>query len=242
MNIWFEIEREHYIFHFKENTLAETDKESIIELQEKCFNEITDALGFMPKNKIAYWLCESREEVMEVSGYEYPTNGVTYAEPDNPRIYAVYNERTKCIGYHEDVHAIMGQYSHPNSSAIIEGLAMAFDKTWWTVPNELCTYIYLEDKKYVGIAEMVQNDDFYDIADCISYPIMGAFTSYLLEHYDRQQYMQLYQEQEDWDEAVHSILGITLAELEREFIAHIQELHYSEEELEKARSILYDEA
>lgn len=146
--IWKEKETEHYLFHYKTNSLAEQEIQQIIELQEGCFKEITDKLEFIPEVKIIYWLCDTREEVKRISGFEYETNGVTFFELENPTIYAVYNEDVKCVGAHEDAHAISFQWTYSYSSAMLEGLAMYFDKEWWKIPNELCTRVYLEDKKY----------------------------------------------------------------------------------------------
>ena len=51
---WKEKETEHYIFHYKADSLAEKEIQQVIELQEGCFKEITDKLEFIPKVKIIY--------------------------------------------------------------------------------------------------------------------------------------------------------------------------------------------
>lgn len=238
--MWEIIETEHYIFHYKSGSLAEKEIAQIIDLQETCFREITDTLKFVPQNKIQYWLCDTRKEVKEVSGFEYEVNGVTYTTPENPRIYAVYNDEKKCVGYHEDTHAIACQYSSPNSAAIVEGLAMHFDKVWWKIPNELCTYVYIRDKKYVSIESMIVDEGFYQISDIISYPIMGAFTSFLIKKYSIEKYRKLYQEQDDWKVAFKDIYGVQLSVLEEEFVQSIMRMDFSENELAVASQTLFE--
>ena len=41
---WKSTKTEHYIFHYKVDSLAERELEEIISLQESCFKEITDTL------------------------------------------------------------------------------------------------------------------------------------------------------------------------------------------------------
>lgn len=51
---WKLTETEHYIFHYKIGSLAESELEQITTLQESCFKEITHTLKFIPCNKIHY--------------------------------------------------------------------------------------------------------------------------------------------------------------------------------------------
>ena len=239
---WKEKETEHYIFHYKEGSLAEQEIQKVIELQESCFKEITDKLEFMPEKRIIYWLCDTREEVMRISGFEYETNGVTFFEP-NPTIYAAYNEEVKCVGAHEDAHAISCQWSYAYSSAMIEGLAMYFDKEWWGIPNELCTRVYLEDKKYERAESMISEDyeSFMEIEDRISYPIMGAFTAFLIDTYGIEKYKSVYEEYEDFPQKFREIYKKELCVLEDEFVESMMSKSYTEEQLENARKKLYAE-
>lgn len=240
-NIWKSIKTEHYIFNYKSESLAEEEIQQVIDLQESCFKEITDTLKITPRSKINYWLCDSRKEVMDESKFEFETNGVTFCNPENPTIYAVYNETTKCVGYHEDVHAIACQYAFPSSIAIVEGLAMHFDKVWWKVPNELCTYVYLTDGKYESVEQLIlDNDFFYAKPDSISYPIMGAFTAFLIERYGSEKYMVLYQEHEDWEQAFEDIYELNLTEIEMKFVEWCKKKEYSEHNICDAREKLYN--
>ncbi len=241
--IWKEKETEHYIFHYKEGSLAEQEIQEIIELQEGCFKEITDKLEFMPEKRLIYWLCDTREEVMHISGFEYETNGVTFFELENPTIYAVYNEDVKCVGAHEDAHAISYQWSYVYSIAMMEGLAMYFDKEWWKIPNELCTRVYLEDKKYESAESLILGDyeSFLEIEDRISYPIMEAFTAFLIDTYGIEKFKSVYEEDEDFPQRFRETYNKELCVLEEEFVESIMSQSYSAEQMENAKRVLYEE-
>ena len=239
--VWKEVETEHYTFHYKSGSVAEKELQQVIELQENCYKEITDKLKFIPEKKLIYWLCDTRVEVMQISGFEYETNGVTFLDRENPTIYAVYNEEVKCVGFHEDVHAISCECAWSGSIALFEGLAMYFDKEWWKIPNELCTRVYIEDEKYEKPVLMILADEyFYGIEDKISYPIMGAFTAFLLDNYGIDKYKGLCRSYDDeWEQTFQSIYEKSLQTLEDEFVHMILSQTYSPQQLENARKKLY---
>lgn len=177
---------------------------------------------------------------MELSNIGYEANGVTHCNPSSPSIYAMYSADLKCIDFHEDTHAIACQYACPDSIAIIEGLAMHFDKVWWSIPNELCLYIYLEDDKYESVERLIRdNQYFYKIPDSISYPIIGAFTTYLIGNYGIEKYKLLYQTSKDVYIAFKELNGISLTELEHDFINACQFKRYSPAQYKNARKKLY---
>ena len=237
---WKSTETEHYIFHYKAGSLAERELDEITTSQESCFMEITATIKIELPVKIQYYLCNTRQEVMQESGFEYEINGIALCNPDNPKIYAIYTEDNRCIGFHEDTHAIACHLAFPESIAIIEGLAMHFDKVWWKIPNELCVHIYQKDNKYESVEHLIRDNQYFcQISDSISYPIMGAFTTYLIEQYGIDKYKLLYQYSEDVNHAFQETYGINLSELEQDFIITIQETSYSNEQCENARQELY---
>lgn len=177
---------------------------------------------------------------MQMSGFEYETNGVTFCDRENPTIYAVYSEEVKCVGFHEDVHAISCECAWSGSIALFEGLAMYFDKEWWRIPNELCTRVYIEDEKYEKPALMILEDDyFYGIEDKISYPIMGAFTAFLLDNYGIDKYKELCRDNDELEQSFPHIYEKSLQTLEEEFVRTIKSRTYSAQQLENARKELY---
>jgi len=237
---WKTVETDHYIFHFQSNGLADIEQNNIISLQESCFKEITEKMQVFPANKIIYWLCNTRKEVGKACGLGFESNGITFCAPNAPQIYAVYNEMKKCVGYHEDTHAIMCQYAMPISKAIEEGLAMYFDKAWWGISNELCTYVYLKDERYVSVERLISdNEYFYSVSDIVSYPILGAFTAYLIESYGIEKYKKLYQSREAMLEKFLTLYGQNISEIEVEYANSIKESVYTVEQIQKAKEKLY---
>ena len=105
-------ESEHYLFHYLPQSIAEKDIVEIACEQEKSFEEIVDVLMVIPPFKINYYLLNSAQEVGEEYGDNEPCNGFA-REPHD--IYAVYNEKVKCIGPHEDAHIISYLISIPES-------------------------------------------------------------------------------------------------------------------------------
>ncbi len=132
--MWNKKETEHYIFHYHKNSFAEKNIDEIMALQERCYSYICKVLKVKMDRKIQYFLCETQEEVGKMYGDNEPANGATKM-PD--KIYAVYNEKLKCVGTHEDAHIISyNTLGNPKQALLREGLAMFFDKVWWGIPNE----------------------------------------------------------------------------------------------------------
>ena len=177
---------------------------------------------------------------MQASSIDFETNGITFIDPDAPQIYAVYNQDVKCIGFHEDVHAITCQFAIPSSSAVVEGLAMFFDKVWWKIPNEVCTRVYVEDGKCNGIAGWIaDNESFFQIPDTISYPVMGAFTAFLMEKYGMDKYKALYLNCSDAPSRFIQLFHTSLEALEQEVVASILAKPCVPDTLAEARKALY---
>lgn len=211
-------ESEHYVLYYNEGTEAERDIQSIAAEQEACFRYICRVLGVKPGFKIEYFLCNSPAEVGHIYGDDDPCNGFA-APPD--KIYAVYNEQVKCVGFHEDAHIISYIINRPDSPAIREGLAMYFDRKWWAIQNlDWCGY-FLETDRYISVAELLRKEAFFD-ADCaISYPIMGAFTDYLIATYGNAAYVEMYKQQ-DIPQAMQKVFGKSPEELSAEFEDYVK--------------------
>ena len=87
---------------------------------------------------------------------------------------------------------------------------------------------------------MIRDDEvFYQVEDRISYPIMGAFTAFLIEEYGMEKYKKVYKECNEWGKAFQHIYGKSLHDLEIEFREMIMSRDYSAEQLESARKELY---
>lgn len=211
-------ESEHYIFHYSAGTKAEQDIVRIAACQERCFRHICDVLGVTLSFKIEYYLCDSPEEVGHIYGDNDPCNG--FAAPPN-KIYAVYNEQVKCIGFHEDAHIISFTINRPACPAITEGLAMYFDRKWWAIQNLDWTGYFLKTGRYIGIDKMLSREGFFSEDCSMTYPIMGAFTDWLIATYGIERYMQMYK-QHNMAEAMLLVYQNTPEELNKAFTDYVQ--------------------
>ena len=186
-------ETAHYVFRYNENSKAEQDIREITAYQEACFEHICSMLKVVPQFKLEYYLCDSPEEVGrfcgELCGDYEPCNG--FADSPN-KIYAVYNEKIQCIGFHEDAHLISYIINRPECVAIREGLAMYFDQTWWGISNLEWTAYFLKTGKYISVALLFDDEAFYSEDCAITYPIMGAFTEWLVKILGIEKYLQFY--------------------------------------------------
>ncbi len=210
-------ESEHYLFHYGAGTKAERDITEIATYQENCFRYICSVLGTTPEFKIKYFLCDSPEEVGRIYGDNDPCNGFA-APPD--KIYAVYNEDVQCIGFHEDAHIISYLINRPDPPAIREGLAMYFDYKWWGITNLDWTGYYIKAGRYVSVDQLLKREVFFQQCDYIAYPIMGAFTQWLIATYGIGKYLHMYQQQ-DTAQAMTKVYGQTPEELNRAFMDYV---------------------
>jgi len=213
-----QMETEHYVFHYQENSKAEQDIAQIADCQEACFRYICDVLHTYPDFRIRYFLCDSPEEVGRIYGDDEPCNG--FASPPDT-IYAVYNEKVRCIGFHEDAHLISYTLNRPDSPAIREGLAMYFDRRWWGIHNLDWVVFYLKNGQYVPVESLLDTETFFDTDCAVSYPIVGAFTDYLIATYGQTAYIDFYS-RKDSIQAFREIYHQTPAELERAFVAYVR--------------------
>lgn len=221
-------ETEHYVFHYACGSKAEQDIAQIAAVQEASYKHITAMLGLSMKEKIHYYFYNSREEVgreCERRFGEYtPYNGCTVSETE---ILAVYGENTQCIGAHEDTHLITFTLGYPTSCFLGEGVACAMDGTWWGLDNQAWVAYYRKENRCPSVAELLHlsQEDFYALDDCITYPLAGAFVSYLLMRFGKEPFCRFYLA-EDYDAAAQSILDFPLTELEKDFFQYIDLLRY----------------
>lgn len=213
-----QFESEHYICYYGSDTKAEQDIVKIATYQESCFQYICSVLGVTPEFKIEYYLYDSPEEVGRIYGDNDPCNG--FAALPN-KIYAVYNEKVKCVGFHEDAHIISFTINRPACPAITEGLAMYFDRKWWAIQNLDWTGYYLKTGRYIGIDKMLSREGFFSEDCSITYPIMGAFTDWLIATYGIERYMQMYK-QKNIAEAMPLVYQKTPEELNKAFTDYVR--------------------
>ncbi len=227
-------ESDHYIFNYNKGTQAERDILTIAKGQEDCFRYICKVLDAQPDFKIEYFLCDTPEKVGHIYGDDDPCNA--FAAPPN-KIYAVYNEQVKCIGFHEDVHLISYLINRPDPPAIREGLAMYFDRKWWGIHNLDWCGFFLKTERYISVAALLTRKVFFETDCTICYPIMGAFTDYLIATYGHAAYLEMYKQQ-DIPQAMKAVFGKSPEELNAEFIGYVK-LFRIDPELEKRMEELF---
>lgn len=197
---------EHYDFCFSSDSLAEKDIVEIANYQEYCYNKITSALNIVPDFRIQYLLADAPEDLGVLYGDNEPCNGYAHL-PCN--IYAVYNEKVKCVGMHEDVHIISYSVKKPISAFMREGLAMYFDEQWQGKPNvEWCRDLIKGDRLPKAI-DLIDNNIFFDINETLSYPLAGAFTKFLIEKLSMSEYLKQLYFNDDIIGALTKIFGET---------------------------------
>ena len=211
-------ESTHYIFFYREGSAAERDLPLIIKEQEACCRYICQVLRTEPDFKLRYYLCDSPEEVGRIYGDNEPCNGFAKM-PDT--VCAVYNEKIRCIGFHEDAHLISYRISRPDSPAVREGLAMYFDRSWWGIDNREWTGFYLKTGRYQPVWRMLDRDFFFSLDCSVSYPVMGAFTDWLISSYGMEKYLALYKAR-DTAAAFSDLYGMMPEELDTSFTEYIR--------------------
>lgn len=226
-------ESDHYLFHYEAHTKAEQDIIAIADIQESCFRYICSVLGLEPQFKLEYFLYDSPEEVGRIYGNNTPCNG--FAAPPN-KIYAVYNENVQCIGFHEDAHIISYLLNRPDCPAIREGLAMYFDRKWWGIQNLDWTGYFIATNRYIPLDKLL-NKEFFFSKDCsITYPIMGAFTEWLIATYGIDRYLRFYRQQDMAASLMH-VYQKTPEELDHAFTNYVQLFDIDETLVQRMESL-----
>ena len=211
-------ETQNYIFNYQTGSTAERDIQKIAHIQESCYEHICAVLKTTPDFKIEYFLCETAEDVGHIYGDNEPCNGFTCL-PN--KIYAVYNESTQCIGFHEDAHIISYTINRPNCPAIREGLAMYFDRKWWGIQNIDWVGYFVRNDKIIPINELLDNEVFFSNDCSVTYPIMGAFTDWLIATYGMNKYLDLYK-YADTKSAIVIVYEKSAKELSQAFIDYVK--------------------
>ena len=97
---------------------------------------------------------------------------------------------------------------------------MYFDRKWWGIQNMDWTGYYLKTGRYIPVDKLLDKDNFF-AEDCtITYPIMGAFTDWLIAVYGIESYKRFY-EQQDMASAMVQVYHKTPAEMNRAFSSYV---------------------
>lgn len=217
---WNEIESEHHVFCVHPNSLAEKEIDHIIEIQEYCCHYVMNVLKVEMEEKIYYYLCESEEEVGFYKGDFLPSH--SFSTLPNV-VYVVYNRKQKRIGFYEETHLIADYISYQKNVALKEGLAMFFEKKWFDISNFEWVIYLLESDDYVSIQKLLKGKVIDDCPAYLVYPVMGAFTQYLILTYGVEKYLKLYCMQEQTlNKCFKDVYDCSMKMMETEFLNYIR--------------------
>ncbi len=212
----------HYIFYYPDGYIAQHIQE-IADYQEQCYQEIEEFFCTCSDIIITYHLFNTPLEVGACYGDNEPCNG--FVRYENNEVYAVYNQEVQCLGPHEDAHLICRALLGYNERVFVrEGLAEFFAKTWRGMINGQSVSLehsewvkhLMATGQYIPLPSIYDNADFYQVDCHLTYPIAGAFTTYLMDNYGFDYYLKFYQNSSG--EAFQQVYGKSLAQLEKEFI------------------------
>lgn len=224
---------EHYVFHYRKGSFAEKEIQTISETQEKSFSKICSVLNVVYPQRINYYFTDSPEAIgRAVWNEDLPCNGVALCGRN--KIYAVYREDIKCIGSHEDTHLISHVLNYPESDFVVEGLAMSIDGLWWGLPNETWVSYYKTKHPDLSVKDLFDNNTFAKTGDVIAYPVAGAFSKFLMDTFGMESYLDFYKYDGcEYDEAILSIFGISMLEIEALFWNKMKDVAFDAPVLEK---------
>lgn len=233
-------ETEHYVFNYIKGTLAEIDIFKIARTQEKCFHKICSTLKIEYPRKISYWFYSSPEVLGEYLCDGNPCNGLSITDDvcddigtkisldgseENSfivppySIHAVYEDRIKCIGEHEDTHIIAAHINEPSSDFLCEGLAMFIEGKWWGKPNKYRVEQLCQEKLCPKPSELidVSADEFWGIETRISYPLAGAWVEFFVAEYGIDEFLNVYSRSSEYIKEIEKETDNTIERIDEKF-------------------------
>ena len=229
-----EYRTEHFVLHYQEGSPAEKDILEISDRKEKCFRVICDTLKVEPDYPAQYYLFSS------AANLNRNTDRMLYGFFHSPdMVCEVYSEHIKINDYHEMTHWIAWQIGNPASNAIHEGTAVWFEHKFLGVDGNAWVKWFIDTGRYIKISDLMNNEYFIKKSGNVTYPLMGAFTGWLIDTYGMDKYLEFYRYR-DCSEGLFSAYGKSLEELERLFVYFVKGYCMSDEVKEKLRKELYE--
>lgn len=228
---WLIKESDHYIFHYFPKSIAEKEIGLIIDRQEKAFNKIIDFLEVPdPKKKISYYFYPDAETKKDLMG----DNWYAQAIWKDFIIHAIYTEKAKPLGEHEDTHLL----SLPWGLSIAffqEGLAEYLAGcNWYGQNHDDVVKEALKKGILPSIESMMEHKKWLELDDnnvLYYYCFTASFTKFLIEKYGKDKFKTVYQStsrdktKEENCDAFLNVYGILQDEAEKEWENFIQRRH-----------------
>lgn len=209
----------HFIVYFELNSLAEKEIDFIVQSLEKSYDFIIKTLKL--KNdfpKIEYYLYSSNKSKLEAMGDAGNANAVV----KNFAVHGVYNQKIKIVGRHEIVHLLVNNWGRP-PELLRQGLAEAMEEKWHGVNHLEWVKKFQREKKLISLSELIDDKEFWQYSDLVTYPESGSFVKFLIEKYGLENFKKLYQElgpnfsDEQNEKIFQQIFNKSLTDLETEW-------------------------
>lgn len=211
----------HTTIYYEKGSYAEAHKE-ILKEKIKYYLQRTQAFAGIENynHPIHYFILESRKKMKILLGRE--TNG--NADPENDLVTAIYSEKIKsAFSHHELFHLVAMKEWGPSEIWFNEGMAVYSDNNWQGYPlHELSKYL-IDHGKFISLKKMSKRIRFYN--SMITYPLLGSFAKFIDETYGRKATQLIWQKGK---KNMKDYLGKSLADLEKEWIAKLQSVPYSD--------------
>lgn len=192
-------ETPHYLFYFKNGSLAQKEINSIVKLKEEQYIKIIDWLGVDNNKKIGYYLYSSLEEKADLMGDNSPGNAIWEeldinndgAVSQKFEIHALYSGKCKFINEHEDTHLL----SLPLGLSVYlfcEGLAQYMENGFMGEDLHTVSKRLLKEGKTYSAEFIFNNKNWGGVSPIIIYPQVGSFTKFIIDKYGKDRFKKLY--------------------------------------------------
>lgn len=236
-------ETEHYIFNFVKGSMAEKDIREIAAIQEECYERICRFLSVKYPHKISYFFYDSpytigkyhygdesffccgtaetsefKDGEVRKAALDFDGKNIFTVPPYS--VHAVYEERIKSIGAHEDTHIIAAMINDDATSFLCEGLAQYMEGSWQGHTNLYWTNNYYGGGDHIKPSEAIalSEDDFYAIDCNIIYPLAGAWVEFFLKTYGSDAFKRIYACKKGLIQIIELISGMPICELDNAFL------------------------
>ena len=219
----------HYRFHYFKDSLAEKEIEKIVETQERAYRQILAFLELPSVDKkISYYLYPDAHTKEKLMGTPWFAQSIY----NDFAIHALYSEKDRVIGPHEDTHLL----SLPLGLSIgflQEGIAERMVGHDW-YGNNFTDVVKeaLNEEGFIVTADLLTSHDAWiatsdDFARQY-YALAAAFSEYLINNFGKEKYLLLYKTlqrkstSQENERVYQEILGINPQESWEQFLENIR--------------------